>query len=135
MNPVESDAPREVTHLDSPLIIGAGPVGALCALAMHHYGIVPHVLEAREQTRSANDARTLVLSHGSRLILERLGVWARLEHYTPITRIHISQRGGFGSSQISADEEQLPALGYVVSYGALEIALEAQMTEVGIAVQ
>ena len=135
LNFIESDAPRAVTHLAYPLIIGAGPVGALCALAMQHYGIAPTVLEAREQTRSANDARTLVLSHGSRLILERLGVWARLDHYTPITRIHISQRGGFGTSQISADEEQLPALGYVVSYGALEIALEAQMADVGIAVQ
>ena len=135
MNPIEPDAPRAETRLDSPLIIGAGPVGALCALAMQHYGILPHVLEAREQTRSAQDARTLVLSHGSRLILERLGVWERLDHSTPITRIHISQRGGFGTSHISADEEQLPALGYVVSYGALEIALEAQMATVGIAVQ
>lgn len=135
MNPIETVAPRGVIHLDSPLIIGAGPVGALCALAMQHYGILPHVLEAREQTRSAHDARTLVLSHGSRLILERLGVWNRLDHYTPITRIHISQRGGFGISNISAEEEQLPALGYVVSYSGLEIALEAQMVAVGIAVQ
>lgn len=135
MSAIESEAARVVTHLDNPLIIGAGPVGALCALAMQHFGIKPHVLEARDQTRSANDARTLVLSHGSRLILERLGVWDRLESYTPITRIHVSQRGGFGATQISADEEQLPALGYVVSYGGLEIALEAQMAAVGIAVQ
>ena len=135
MKSVESDVARLETHLDSPLIIGAGPVGALCALAMQHYGIMPRVLEAREQTRSANDARTLVLSHGSRLILERVGVWDRLDSYTPITHIHISQRGGFGTTQISADEEQLPALGYVVSYSALEIALEAQMAAVGIAVQ
>ena len=124
-----------VTHLDHPLIIGAGPVGALCALAMQHFGIAPTVLEAREQSRGASDARTLVLSHGSRLILERLGVWARLNRYTPITRIHISQRGGFGTAQISAEEEQLPALGYVVSYSALEIALETQLAAAGIAVQ
>lgn len=135
MNAIESDAARSVMHLDTPLIIGAGPVGALCALAMQHFGIMPRVLEAREQTRSANDARTLVLSHGSRLILERLGVWDRLDNSTPITRIHISQRGGFGTTQISAEQEQLPALGYVVSYGALEVALEAQMAAVGIAVQ
>ena len=135
MSAIESEAVHSVTHLDTPLIIGAGPVGALCALAMQHYGILPHVLEAREQTRSANDARTLVLSHGSRLILERVGVWDRLDHFTPITRIHVSQRGGFGTTQISAAEEQLPALGYVVSYGALEIALEAQLAAAGIAVQ
>ena len=119
----------------TPIIIGAGPVGAICALAMQHYGITPRVLEARGQGRSDNDARTLVLSHGSRLILERLGVWARLDKVTPITRIHISQRGGFGTTQLSAEDEHLPALGYVVSYGTLEIALEAEMTATGIAVQ
>jgi 2-octaprenyl-6-methoxyphenol hydroxylase len=122
-------------HSASPIIIGAGPVGALCALAMQHFGVTPRVMETRGQGRSDNDARTLVLSHGSRLILERLGVWARLDKVTPITRIHISQRGGFGTTQLSADEEHLPALGYVVSYGALETALEAQMTDTGIAVQ
>ena len=119
----------------SPLIVGAGPVGAICALAMQHHGVVPRVLEARAPDRSDHDARTLVLSHGSRLVLERLGVWARLPTVTPITRIHISQRGGFGTTQLSADDEHLPALGYVVSYGALEMALEAEMLAVGIAVE
>lgn len=119
----------------SPLIVGAGPVGAICALAMGHHGVYPRVLEARAQGRSDNDARTLVLSHGSRLVLERLGVWARLLAVTPILHIHISQRGGFGTTQLSADDEHLPALGYVVSYGALEVALEAEMLAVGIAVE
>lgn len=135
MNLAAPDDTHTLTHIDSPLIVGAGPVGAVCALAMQHYGVMPRVLEAREQGRGDNDARTLVLSHGSRLILERLGVWARLDHYTPITRIHISQRGGFGTTQLSADEEQLPALGYVVAYGALEAALEAQLSAARIAVQ
>ncbi len=120
---------------ESPIIVGAGPVGAICALAMQHHGITPRVLEVRGQGRTEGDARTLVLSYGSRLILERLGVWARLDKVTPITRIHISQRGGFGATRLSADEEYLPALGYVMSYGALEIALEAEMRTAGIAVQ
>ncbi len=120
---------------EPPIIVGAGPVGAICALAMQHHGVAPRVLEARSQGRTEGDARTLVLSHGSRLILERLGVWARLDKVTPITRIHISQRGGFGATRLSADEEHLPALGYVMSYGALEIALEAEMSAAGIAVQ
>jgi len=39
-----------------------------------------------------------------------------------------------GAAQLSADEEHLPALGYVVSYGSLEIALEAALHDAGIAV-
>ena len=125
----------KLTSTSSPIIVGAGPVGAICALAMQHHGVVPYVLEARAKDRTYDDARTLVLSHGSRLILERLGVWARLDEVTPITRIHISQRGGFGATRLSADEQRLPALGYVMSYGALEIALEAELSAAGITVK
>ena len=39
---------------------------------------------------------------------------------TPIARIDISQAGGFGAMQLAADEQGLPALGYVVSYRALQ---------------
>ncbi len=134
----------------SPIIVGAGPVGAICALAMRHHGVSPRVLEARardarqassgasEARRTpigAPDARTLALSHGSRLILERLGVWAQLENVTPITRIHISQRGGFGTTRLSAADEHLPALGYVLSYGSLTTALDAELIAAGITVK
>lgn len=126
---------NRLTSTEAPIIVGAGPVGAICALAMQHHGIVPSVLEARTKERTHDDARTLVLSHGSRLILERLEVWSRLNAVTPITRIHISQRGGFGTTRLSAHEEGLPALGYVVSYGALEIALEAALDAAAIPVR
>ena len=77
------------------LIVGAGPVGAVCALALRQQGIHAQVLEAQPEDARA-DSRTLALSHGSQLILERLGVWGRLQDVTPITRIHISQRGALG---------------------------------------
>ena len=69
------------------LIVGAGPVGAVCALALQQQGVAAQVLEAQPGDARA-DTRTLALSHGSRLILERLGAWARLDDATPITRIH-----------------------------------------------
>jgi len=122
-----------MTEANDILIVGAGPVGAVCALAMQQQGLVPRILEARARAGSA-DARTLALSHGSRLILERLGVWSQLEPVTPITRIHISQRGGLGVANLSAEEERLPALGYVLSYATLATALESALARAGIAV-
>lgn len=119
-----------------PIIVGAGPVGAICALAMQHHGVPVRVLEARAQAGGgSSDARTLALSHGSRLILERLGVWAHLKNITPITAIHISQRGGFGTTRLSAADEKLPALGYVLSYGSLTTALDAELVSAGITVE
>ena len=105
------------------VIAGAGPVGAVCALAMQQGGLDPLLLEARSQHTPVNDKRTLALSYGSRLILERLGVWQNIADASAITRIHISHRGGLGRAELNAAEEKLPALGYVLSYGELTRAL------------
>lgn len=105
------------------VIAGAGPVGAVCALALRQGGLDPLVLEARTEDAPLNDRRTLALSYGSRLLLERLGIWRAIKEATPITQIHISHRGGLGRALLSAQEEKLPALGYVLSYGVLAQAL------------
>jgi len=116
------------------LIVGAGPVGAVCALALQQQGIAARVLEAQPADARA-DTRTLALSHGSRLILERLGVWDKLTDVTPITRIHISQRGALGVARLSADELGVPALGHVLPYAVLTAALKQALTDAGIAVE
>jgi 2-octaprenyl-6-methoxyphenol hydroxylase len=115
------------------LIVGAGPVGAVCALALQQQGVSARVLEAQPADARA-DARILALSYGSRLILERLGVWALLDDVTPITRIHISQRGALGVARLAADETRVPALGYVLPYAELTVALKRALADAGIAV-
>lgn len=115
------------------LIVGAGPVGAVCALALQQQGVTARVIEAQPQNARA-DTRTLALSHGSQLILERLGVWHRLEGVTPIMRIHVSQRGALGVTRLSADEAKLPALGYVLPYATLAAALKQALHDAAIAV-
>jgi 2-octaprenyl-6-methoxyphenol hydroxylase len=117
------------------IIAGAGPVGAVCALAMRQGGLAPLLLEARAADAPVNDRRTLALSHGSRLMLERLGVWAHVTDATPITHIHISHRGGLGRALLDAAEEKLPALGYVLSYAGLSRAVAAALAEAQLAIR
>ncbi|NOT16643.1 MAG: FAD-dependent oxidoreductase [Sulfuriferula sp.] len=105
------------------IIVGGGPVGATLALALADTPFSVQVLEARTDLSRATHKRTLALSYNSRLILERLGIWDQLQAVTAITDIHISQRGGLGMSQLTAAEESLPALGYVVDYAELDAAL------------
>lgn len=100
------------------LIVGGGPVGAAAALALGGRGLRLGLVEPREAAMHA-DPRPIALAHGSRLILERLGLWDRLAPVTPIERIHVSQRGGFGRVELEAGEAGLPALGYVIDYGRL----------------
>lgn len=104
------------------VIVGGGPVGSALALALRDTDLRVVLLEAR--AAAAGDARPLALSYGSRLILERLGVWPALAATaTPIRHIHVSQRGGFGRVGLDAAEAGFPELGYVVDYGRLAHAL------------
>ena len=73
-------------------IIGGGPVGAALALALRGSGWQVSLLEERPIENTVADARALALSYGSRLLLERLGLWAALSEVTPIRTIHISQK-------------------------------------------
>jgi len=117
------------------VVVGAGPVGATLALALRHADLDAVVLDARAAGETARADRSLALSHGARLILERLGVWTPLAGaagaVTPIATIDVSQARGFGSVELTASEHGLPALGYVVSYRALQSTLDAALAGSG----
>ena len=117
--------------LHDVVIAGAGPVGGTLALALADADLDVVALDTRAPGTTLRQDRSLALSHGARLIFERLHVWARLaetkDAVTPIRTIDISQAGGFGAARLSADEQGLPALGYVVSYLALQHAIDAEL--------
>ncbi|MBS0319473.1 MAG: FAD-dependent monooxygenase [Proteobacteria bacterium] len=120
-------------------IIGAGPVGATLALGLARTGRDVVVLDARAAHTDARGERSLALSHGGRLILERTGAWSALAAtpgaLTPIVAIDVSQARGFGSATLSAADVGVPALGYVASSTALQRALDEALVRAGIAVR
>lgn len=117
---------KNVVYAEKVVIVGGGPVGCILALSLQQKGIAFTMLEAREKGASHQDKRALALSYGTRLVLEKLNVWDAVEaEATAINTIHISQRGGLGRTKLTASEHNLPAIGYVVSYGALSQALDA----------
>ena len=121
------------------VIVGAGPVGATLALALRDADLAVTVLDARRADASAWGDRSLALSHGARLVLERVGVWGNVASVagaiTPIREIDVSQAGGFGVARLKAHDVALPALGYVVSYRALQGALDVALAQRGIDVR
>ena len=107
------------------VIVGGGPVGSVLALALQQQGMSFAMLEARAKGASHADMRALALSYGSRLILQKLDVWdAVAAKATAINTIHISQRGGLGRTRLNAADHNMPAIGYVLPYGALTQALD-----------
>lgn len=109
----------------SVVIVGGGPVGLVLAISMQQQGLPVKVIEARQQGAAYQDKRALALSCGSKMMLDKLGVWQNVaSHATAIHTIHVSQRGSLGRTKLQASEHNLPALGYVVAYGALMQALD-----------
>lgn len=112
-------------------IIGAGPVGMTLALALKDAGLDIVLVDARSRGAARQDPRILALSHGTRLTLERLGIWQQLPA-TPIESIHVSHQGGLGRTVLEAREYGLPALGYVAGAGNLATALDDALAVAGI---
>ena len=115
------------------LIVGAGPVGLALALALKDAGLDIVLADTRTRDAVTRDPRDLALAHGTRLTLQRLGVWDALPT-TAIQHIRISHQGGLGRTLIDAAEHELPALGYVASAGALAAALRDAVDAAGIPV-
>lgn len=103
-------------------IVGGGLVGASLALALQAGArdrgwkiLLIEPFEPGHEYQPSYDARSTALSYGTRLIYQRLGVWARIaERAEPISHIHVSDRGHPGATRLEAAQERVPALGYVV---------------------
>ena len=110
------------------IIIGGGMVGASLAIALLTLTKAPHnlkvcVVDAFEhnldgkhvESQPSYDDRSIALSHGSSLIFKGMGLWDELQPKTsPIKKIHVSDRGHFGTTRLTAEKENVPSLGYLV---------------------
>lgn len=133
-----------MNRLDTDVIIaGGGLAGATLALALSR--VLPSlkvtVVEAfplsadalPEDYQPSYDARSTALAWGSRLIFEELGLWERLsEHATPIRRIHVSDRGRFGATRLSAEDHGQQALGYVADNRWMGLSLMRELQATGV---
>ncbi|MFM9911927.1 MAG: FAD-dependent oxidoreductase [Methylophilaceae bacterium] len=112
--------------MNDVVIVGGGPVGATLALALADSGFNITVLEAQSTQKS--DPRAIALAEGSKLILQRLGVWNDLET-TPINTIHVSEKGRLGRTILKAEQMRQEALGYVVDYVQLSAVLSEALAQ------
>ena len=107
-------------------MVGLSLAAALAELSLHVVVIEP-VLAADDEQPSF-DSRTTALSSGSRRVLEGIGAWSAIAgQATPIRRIHVSERGVFGTAMLTAAEQGVPALGYTIENRLLGKALRERV--------
>ncbi|MGV3346626.1 2-octaprenyl-6-methoxyphenyl hydroxylase [Enterobacteriaceae bacterium LUAb1] len=105
----------------SIIIAGGGMTGATLALAISHLtqGKLPITLiEATEPASQAHpgyDGRAIALADGTCQQLAAINLWSELSAMaTPITHVHVSDRGHAGCVNLAAADYHLHALGQVV---------------------
>lgn len=107
-------------------MVGASLAVALMPLKLKVALVDAFVFGVAEQP--SYDDRSIALSYGSSLIFKGMGLWDELRpKTTAINKIHVSDRGHFGTARLTAEQEKVPALGYLVEsrilgkqlYGAL----------------
>ncbi len=99
------------------IIVGAGFVGLTLAFAFSQKHKRVALIEAKEKREKKHqheiDSRALALSSASKQILERFNIWQHLQA-VPINEVQVSEQGGFGKLYLTAKEQNLDALGYVM---------------------
>jgi 2-octaprenyl-6-methoxyphenol hydroxylase len=115
------------------LIVGGGMVGASLAIALRESALKIALVEAyplSTDSQPSYDDRGIAISYGSQRIFETMGLWPAISQFaTPIKHIHVSDRGRFGVTRLSAETEQVPALGQVITARAFGHQLNKQLQQ------
>lgn len=115
------------------IIVGGGMVGSSFAYALKNSGYKIALIEAfdvKTTQQPSYDDRGIALSYGSQRIFDTMGLWHKLSVYsTAISDIHISDRGHFGATRLSAQQQNVPALGQVILARAMGAILNQALAE------
>ena len=116
------------------VIAGGGMIGSSLALALAPLGLRVAIVEVVPRAAASQpsfDDRSTALSRSTQRMFEAMGLWGDvLPAATPITHIHVSDRGRFGFAHIDAQEQGVEALGYVLINRVLGGVLQKSLDDV-----
>lgn len=116
------------------LIVGGGMVGASLAIALKNSGLRLGLIEAqplKSNSQPSFDDRGIALSYGSQRIFQSMDLWPDIAPFaTAIKHIHVSDRGRFGVTRLSAERQRVPALGQVLTARELGQTLNQHLQQI-----
>lgn len=109
-------------------IVGGGMVGAAFACALANTPLRIALIDAAAS--HSNDHRLIALNYASCEFFKKLNLWLQLApHASAIQEVHVSNRGHFGTTRLSAAEMDVEQLGHVVPAREINTALYARLDE------
>lgn len=119
-------------------IVGGGMVGMAAALALSKFNLKICLLEHIQAGTSGDsdshpsyDDRTLVVNRASIQFWKNLGIWQDLsQDITPIDKVHVSNKGYFGSVKFDKQSLNVDTLAYIVEAKKLGFALKDKIESV-----
>lgn len=117
-------------------VLGGGPTGALAALALAQAGWRVQLIDPLSGPQLQARRRAYALSHSSRLFLQRLGLWERLQATAVPFRslrlcdLEAGRAIGFGLAEVgsgAARADGAAAVGWILQHGPLMQGLLEQL--------
>ncbi len=125
--------PAQADHPPHALVRGAGPTGALTALALADAGWRVTLVDPASPSQIQQRSRAYAFTHSSRVLLRRLGLWPHMEAVLePFDRLHLEDLGAGQGSCFSPDDlwgppgRDLP-VGWIGEHNRIMAVLLAQL--------
>jgi 2-octaprenyl-6-methoxyphenol hydroxylase len=110
------------------IIVGGGMVGMAAAIVMSKLNLKTCLLENTETENNQHpsyDDRTLVVNRASQCFWKNIGIWDSLkEQLIPIDKVHVSNKGHFGTVVFEKDDLKVSALAHIIEAKVLGMALK-----------
>lgn len=123
-----------IPHHTQIAVVGAGPVGVLCALLLAQQGKRVLLIEARPAGAHIRDSRTIALSSASVRAFRKAGIAWPEAAATAIRQVHVSQQHHFGRTLLRAEDILASSLGQTCDYSVLTQACESALEQAGLPV-
>ena len=112
-------------------IVGGGMVGMAAAISLSQLNLKIILIEnilVKDGSHPSYDDRTLVVNRGSIRFWKNIGVWNSLSDIvTPIKKVHVSNKGFFGTVQFDSKTFNINALAYIVEAKRLGLTLKSKI--------
>ncbi|MGB5444699.1 MAG: FAD-dependent monooxygenase [Psychromonas sp.] len=114
-------------------IVGGGMVGLTLAACLADTALSIALIEAKESPTLAPEPanRVSAISFASKQIFENLTVWQHLnsERVTAYDTMQVWDKDSFANIAFSAEQVELPALGYIIENDNIQLALLAKVQQ------